>query len=279
MPNFIQLKDNKGNKISVDLDKFNQNPNAYGSYTVRMRDDEGNNFAIPATELGEAQKSGLHVFRYSKEGKTDTPAQTPNYTPTTPPADWGNAEMVNPKGLQPFGAPRQLSASEVKAKNNIQAALDALNRRKADGSNQDRDERQLNAQKRVRSAQRQMQDQLDYASYTGQPLVDEFNVKNQREIDNFTPTGNEGKGFSMLNFGVAPTVARDENNQPLLNDQGMPIKGMEADNVRAAYQRQVEQDARLRELGLHDKTIEVQIVLKAFSKKSYDYFENIHLLR
>ena len=84
MPNFIQLKDNKGNKISVDLDKFNQNPNAYGSYTVRMRDDEGNNFAIPATELGEAQKSGLHVFRYSKEGKTDTPTQTPDYSPTTP---------------------------------------------------------------------------------------------------------------------------------------------------------------------------------------------------
>jgi hypothetical protein len=264
MPKFLNLISQSGKQEFVDISEFNKNPNAYGKYKIRMVDDStGKNYDIPATMFGEAQKDGLRAWNMekqtTKQKQVESPAlQTPMSSGNLP-ADWGNAEMVNPKGLQTFGAPRQLSASEVNAKNNIQAALDALNRRKADGSNQDRDERQLNAQKRIRSAQRQMQDQLDYASYTGQPLVDEFNVKNQQEIDIFTPTGNEGKGFSMLNFGVAPTVARDENNLPLLNDQGMPIKGMEADNVRAAYQRQVEQDARLRELGLHDKTIEEKI--------------------
>ena len=83
MPNFIQLKDSKGNKISVDLGKFNQNPNAYGSYTIRMSDDEGNSFAIPATEVKEAQKNGLHVFQYSKENKKPT-APTPPTPPTSP---------------------------------------------------------------------------------------------------------------------------------------------------------------------------------------------------
>lgn len=264
MPKFLNLISQSGKQEFVDVSEFNKNPNAYGKYKIRMVDDStGKNYDIPATMFGEAQKDGLRAWNMekqtTKQKQVESPAlQTPMSSGNLP-ADWGNAEMVNPKGLQTFGAPRQLSASEVKAKNNIQAALDALNRRKVDGSNQDRDERQLNARKRVRSAQKQMQDQLDYASYTGQPLVDEFNVKNQQEIDIFTPTGNEGKGFSMLNFGVAPTVARDENNLPLLNDQGMPIKGMEADNVRAAYQRQVEQDARLRELGLHDKTIEEKI--------------------
>ena len=81
MPNFIQLKDSKGNKISVDLGKFNQNPNAYGSYTIRMSDDEGNSFAIPATEVKEAQKNGLHVFQYSKGNKKPT-APTPPTSPT-----------------------------------------------------------------------------------------------------------------------------------------------------------------------------------------------------
>lgn len=264
MPKFLNLISQSGKQEFVDVSEFNKNPNAYGKYKIRMVDDStGKNYDIPATMFGEAQKDGLRAWNMekqtTKQKQVESPALQTSMSSDNLPADWGNAEMVNPKGLQTFGAPRQLSASEVKAKNNIQAALDALNRRKADGSNQDRDERQLNAQKRVRSAQKQMQDQLDYASYTGQPLVDEFNVKNQQEIDIFTPTGNEGKGFSMLNFGVAPTVARDENNLPLLNDQGMPIKGMEADNVRAAYQRQVEQDARLRELGLHDKTIEEKI--------------------
>lgn len=264
MPKFLNLISQSGKQEFVDVSEFNKNPNAYGKYKIRMVDDStGKNYDIPATMFGEAQKDGLRAWNMekqtTKQKQVESPAlQTPMSSGNLP-ADWGNAEMVNPKGLQTFGAPRQLSASEVKAKNNIQAALDALNRRKVDGSNLDRDKRQLNARKRVRSAQKQMQDQLDYASYTGQPLVDEFNVKNQQEIDIFTPTGNEGKGFSMLNFGVAPTVARDENNLPLLNDQGMPIKGMTSDNVRAAYQRQVEQDARLRELGLHDKTIEEKI--------------------
>ena len=106
MPNFIQLKDSKGNKISVDLGKFNQNPNAYGSYTIRMSDDEGNSFAIPATEVKEAQKNGLHVFQYSKENKKPK-APTPPTPPTSPTMSYQDLNTEGYWSMQLGNTPKQ----------------------------------------------------------------------------------------------------------------------------------------------------------------------------
>ena len=106
MPNFIQLKDSKGNKISVDLGKFNQNPNAYGSYTIRMSDDEGNSFAIPATEVKEAQKNGLHVFQYSKENKKPTAPTSPT-PPTSPTMSYQDLNTEGYWSMQLGNTPKQ----------------------------------------------------------------------------------------------------------------------------------------------------------------------------
>ncbi|MGM9734518.1 MAG: hypothetical protein ACI3YT_10430, partial [Prevotella sp.] len=275
MPKFLNLISQSGKQEFVDMAEFNKNPNAYGKYKVRMVDDAtGKNYDIPATMLEQATKDGLRAWKMEKPTAKQQPATTAQSTtpPTlpTPPtqtntpslqptSDWGYSEMVNPKGLQPFGDSPVMTMAEQKAKNQIQAALDVINGRKTDGTNAARDNYQRAAQQRTTSAAKQMSDQMEYYNATGQPLVDEFNVKNLRDIDNFTPTDNEGKGFSMLNFGVAPTVARDENGNPVLNEQGMPVKGMVHDEVRASNQRQMEAGARQRELGWHEKTIDEKI--------------------
>ena len=64
MPNYIQLIDKNGKQIDIDVNDFNKAPNKYGSYRVRMRDDEGADYDVPATRLGAMQEYGLHVFCY-----------------------------------------------------------------------------------------------------------------------------------------------------------------------------------------------------------------------
>ena len=255
MPKFLKLTSPSGNHEFVDIAEFNKNPNAYGKYKIQMvNDSTGENFNIPATMFGQAQKDGLRAWNMDKQTTKRKQVQNPAFQAPMPngnlPADWGNAEMVNPKGFDAFGTNVPTTKAQQDAKDFVQGFDDAIKGRKTDGTDAWRDTMQRMANMNVQSARKQFEDQIDYAQATGKPLTDDFLVQNLR---------NEENGFSMNKFRVAPTVARDKNGKPILDQKGDPVKGWTTDDVRASVERQTDIAARQRELELNKKTTEEKL--------------------
>lgn len=255
MPKFLNLISQSGKQEFVDVSEFNKNPNAYGKYKIRMVDDStGKNYDIPATMFGEAQKDGLRAWNMDKQTTKQKQVQNPAFQTPMPngslPADWGNAEMVNPKGFDAFGTNVPTTTAQQGAKDFVQGFDDAIKGRKTDGTDPWRDTMQRMANMNIQSSQKQFKDQIDYAQATGKPLTDDSLVQNLR---------NEENGFSMNKFGVAPTVARDKNGKPILDQKGDPVKGWTTDDVRASVERQTDIAARQRELELNKKTTEEKL--------------------
>ena len=163
MPKFLKLTSPSGNHEFVDILEFNKNPNAYGKYKIQMvNDSTGENFNIPATMFGQAQKDGLRAWNMDKQTTKRKQVQNPAFQTPMPngnlPADWGNAEMVNPKGFDAFGTNVPTTKAQQDAKDFVQGFDDAIKGRKTDGTDAWRDTMQRMANMNIQSAQKQFED-------------------------------------------------------------------------------------------------------------------------
>ena len=72
---YIFLRDKNDIVTKVDRNEFAKNPNAYRDYSVRMRNSNGVDYAIPFEKIDWAIKQGLHVYRLHVERKNAQVAQ------------------------------------------------------------------------------------------------------------------------------------------------------------------------------------------------------------
>ena len=75
MADYIFLRDKNDTVTKVDRSEFAKNPNAYRDYSVRMRNSNGVDYAIPFEKIDWAIKQGLHVYRLHVERKNAQVAQ------------------------------------------------------------------------------------------------------------------------------------------------------------------------------------------------------------
>lgn len=203
---------------------------------------------------------------YAAEGssKTATPKQSPvpkqESTPTARPrseeVEAGGARSAVPQGFgdldmqsASWGALGQTMPEKVaEQKKRIEESygwtddLAGATRRAHDTATHKAVKGDREAQKKlgVDRAMQQHRDRLDYARETGEELRHNISTGGVDE-----KTG-EAFGFDETRFGIAPTVARDEQGNILYGEDGKPLVGLASDDVRSSVQ-QVEQERVYRE--------------------------------
>lgn len=81
MADYIFLRDKNDTVTKVDRNEFAKNPNAYRDYSVRMRNSNGVDYAIPFEKIDWAIKQGLHVYRLRDDRKNTQVAPQKPKTP------------------------------------------------------------------------------------------------------------------------------------------------------------------------------------------------------
>ena len=119
----------------------------------------------------------------------------------------------------------------------------------------------------------QLRDRMDYTMATGEEL---------RHVGDEAATGSqhtERAGLDLTSIGIAPTVARDEQGNMMMGEDGKPLRGIVSDEVRAGTQQAEQARVRREDLQLQMDEANKELVAldeeaKKISTPDYVYMQD-----